>query len=505
MFNRITRSLKALAWKVVCFGVLILPSALPFHIASADTLIAPLRTPWLYYPDWLGSLCSETEEQAVQKWIESRISGDPLHVCDAELAARMAWPTDPYAGPTIEGHMGCTLDGVYGYPPASWTSSSRKYKQYAQFTFKTFVAQSPSVCPNLTYAGNEGWNMVRQSFAYCPPGYKMEFVPGNLNLWVCRNVRPERDGVTAPQVCELPKTNLSFGTGQVKIRSEDVVGGSPEALSLVRTYSSVGHIPSMFGANWHTSYGKRIELNNPTNMTTVHAHRADGTVLHFNLSGTEWAETSRSPEVLQRTESGWKFYARNDSVETYDQSGKLISIRNTGDVQTNLTYSEISERLVSVHNDIGESLTFEYDAADRVSSVTDQAGRQWRYIYDGTSNLSEVIYPDGTPNDNSDNPRRRYIYNEQPFTENADLPHALTGILDETGVRVRTLQYYSDGRVRSVSEAGGVKSVSVQYYDSTETREINQGGSFTQYSVQNKDGVSLVTAIEGTVCSSCGI
>src|SRR5262245_57723294 len=68
--------------------------------------------------------------------------------------------------------------------------------------------------------------------------------------------------------------------------------------------------------------------------------------------------------------------------------------------------------------------------------------------------LSQVVYPDNTPQSDADNPSVTYHY-EDPLN-----PYALTGITDERGVRFATWTYDARGRVLTSKHASGVDSYS---------------------------------------------
>ena len=162
-------------------------------------------------------------------------------------------------------------------------------------------------------------------------------------------------------------------------------------------------------------------------------HRADGRIVVFKKRNGAWVNSStiteRVEEVLDASGllTGYNYYADNNRVESYDAQGQLLSItRQNGLVET-LTYDSASGVLQSVTTNVGRSLTFTSDAQHRISTLSDDAGRTWRFQYDAGNNLEYVVYPDGTAGDDSDNPRRRYHY------ENAAFPGALTGITDERG------------------------------------------------------------------------
>src|SRR5262245_37404517 len=65
--------------------------------------------------------------------------------------------------------------------------------------------------------------------------------------------------------------------------------------------------------------------------------------------------------------------------------------------------------------------------------MTDPAGGTYQYTYDTTGNQTSVTFPDSSS--------KTYVYNESANTGGANLPHAMTGIVDENSVRYGTYQY----------------------------------------------------------------
>lgn len=153
---------------------------------------------------------------------------------------------------------------------------------------------------------------------------------------------------------------------------------------------------------------------------------------------------------------GWHLTTADNLTERYDAAGRLISITTlSGQTQTldyHLTAAEGGDdnpaTLDRVSDAAGRGLRFTYDAQRRLHTMTDPAGGVYVYRHAANGNLSAVTYPDATPEDNSDNPRRRYHY------ENPDFPHALTGVTDENNTRFARWGYDAKGRALFSEHAG---------------------------------------------------
>jgi YD repeat-containing protein len=121
----------------------------------------------------------------------------------------------------------------------------------------------------------------------------------------------------------------------------------------------------------------------------------------------------------------------------------------------------------------------------------------YSYSYDANNNLVSVTYPDATPADTTDNPKRTYHY------ENASFPNALTGITDENGNRFATWSYDAQGRAISSEHAGGAERVDISYNADGTTTVIDSQGSVQTYHFATQYGVVKVTQIDGDRCADC--
>jgi YD repeat-containing protein len=101
------------------------------------------------------------------------------------------------------------------------------------------------------------------------------------------------------------------------------------------------------------------------------ALRDDGQLVSFNLQNSALVAPPGIPLQMQQTASGYTLTDPSDTVETYDSTGKLMSVTSrTGVVQT-MNY-DTSARLSTVTDNFGHQLTLSYDRQGRLSSVTRQ-------------------------------------------------------------------------------------------------------------------------------------
>jgi YD repeat-containing protein len=228
-------------------------------------------------------------------------------------------------------------------------------------------------------------------------------------------------------------------------------GVSPLALTLEYNQVLSGWV--MWGGKWKSNYERSVTRTTVNGFTSVSVMRADGKATLFLPVNGAWATDADTPEQLLElksgtTTTGWQYTNSHNDTETYNASGKLISIADRSGLTQTLAY-DASSRLASVTDALGRSLTFTYGSGNRVASMTDPASGLYSFAYDTNNNLNSITYPDGKT--------KTYLY------ENASYPGALTGITDENSNRYATYAYNAQGQAISTEHAGAVDKYTVTY------------------------------------------
>jgi len=257
---------------------------------------------------------------------------------------------------------------------------------------------------------------------------------------------------------------IQIGIGEKYQVEKDYVG--IDSLNFTRYYHSSVFAPKGgFGLSWRHAYDRKISALNSGTFNFAYITRADGKQFSYQLTAGLWAsEGDINDSLIRLTDAsgnvtGWQLTdGENNLIETYNASGKLITITDSSGLTQTLTYSDVStpstvvptiDLLIRVTDSSGRQLNFTYDANSRIDTLTDPAGAVYRYAYDANNNLISVTYPDGTG--------KTYHY------ENTAFPHALTGITDENGNRFATYSYDAQGRAIASEHAGGAERVSLTY------------------------------------------
>lgn len=280
----------------------------------------------------------------------------------------------------------------------------------------------------------------------------------------------------------------------------DYAGAGTYPLRFERYYNSNTGVGSgRIGARWRHTFDRSISVSG-TNATVS---RPDGKRFVFTQSGANWVAPADVMDRLIQIAGGWTYFsAPNDEVETYNSTGRLSSIANRAGVSHVLAYDGSGRLATVTHSLSGRTLTFSYDIASRIVSMTDPAGKVFGYAY-VTGNLARVTYPDDTP-ETTDNPVRTYVYNEPANTSDTNLPSHLTGIVDEKGDRFTTYQYAADGRAISTERYAGAFRYSVAYNvdgTSTVTDPLNTARI---YGAQTIQGAPRHTGVNQP-CDRCGL
>ena len=330
---------------------------------------------------------------------------------------------------------------------------------------------------------------------------------------------------------------------------------SAQGLSFIRYYSSSKLLPNDDGMQqgWRHNYAKRLtstKILNNANVNTLYSApnyymwtqhgwspsyaalppnlqgvaqdfayltRPDGHSYYFISSdnGATWktdsdvnyklltAQIDSSGNVLQ-----WQVLTPEHDTETYDQIGRLVSLRSRSGRSQMLIYSDAGtpaaiapqpNLLLQVTDNFGASLHFQYDSSSRLSQMTDAAGLTYTYAYDANNNLVSITYPDGL--------KRQYLYIEPAYDFAAGTPtlnHLLTGVANEISsgniVRYTTFTYDASGNPTSTQLANGVNKYTLNYNSNVVTDPL---GTQRTYSYSQINGLSLLSSVSDPAGAGC--
>jgi len=298
----------------------------------------------------------------------------------------------------------------------------------------------PSSCPDNSTLVNGG--------CVCNAGYAEDLVSNT-----CIPGRPEMCPVPSGGQAGQPIEPAS----QSKVRDEtDWSGQGPAPLIFSRHYQSTWGMDASravgsMGKAWSHNHATSLKLSTVSTGSSVSITTGAGYLrTFFNASGaSQWTATNSNDTLSQLSTGEWSYRrASDDAVLVFGKSGQHISTKARNGWVTSYGYNA-SGQLASISNGFGQAISLGYNASGQLVSVTAPGNEVTGYSYDSSGRLSRVTYPDTRT--------RSFLY------ENASFPHALTGIVDETGARWGTFSYDAVGRAASTELAEATSRYQVGY------------------------------------------
>ena len=325
----------------------------------------------------------------------------------------------------------------------------------------------------------------------CPTGYtRRDRFDGDLQC-----VRPMSD--YCPTVGN-PIAPISGAKLQTEI---DYRAGGIGGLEFARYYNSQGYFRvrgednehSAVGENWRHTYQRSLHFYADQTYAIGAAKRPNGTVLFFDVNGKELHNRGGGAARLVAINPpigtpavSWKLTLADDSTESYDAGGKLLSIRTRSGQATTMGWT--GGQLTSVTDPFGRSLSLSYGTNGRIQTLTPPDSQTVGYVYDNAGRLIFATYPGSTA--------REYHYElPVPYT------HLLTGITDENEVRYATFAY-TGGFATGTQHAGGVDNYQLDY-NGASTTVTDPLGTVRSYAYAVTKGVRKITGLSQP-CASCG-
>jgi len=310
--------------------------------------------------------------------------------------------------------------------------------------------------------------------------------------------------------CDCAGDPINLGTGN-EYRDDD--DASLDGLSFHRYYNSHAAVASShIGAHWRHSFDRSLEYLSGATTSIATVFRPDGLQVVFTLQNGQWiADPDVADRLTEQTDLsgnliGWIYFgATARSQEAYDANGNLLSITDINGQVTTLAYSSASTStsvapsaglLLTVTDPRGRSLSFTYNAQGNVATVTQPDGGVLSYAYDTNGNLVTVTYPDTKT--------RQYVYNESSLTGGTNLPHALTGDIDETGTRFTSIGYNSQGQATMSALPDGIDLTKVVYNSNSTTVVTYPTGAQATLSFVVPHGSMHASTVSAPCGTGCG-
>jgi YD repeat-containing protein len=285
-----------------------------------------------------------------------------------------------------------------------------------------------------------------------PPGWSCGTGPGPFML-LCTGPAAVCNGKswcpTCNQYVPIGGAPINLTNGNTYIQQTDLnVPGLGGGLKLERTWSSIWptsqnlSATGLFGPNWRSTFEESVF----TSSSAMQYAQSNGSYWLFNPNGTV-AAPANVTATLSSGPSFWRITFQNGEKREFDNtSGSLIAIIDRNGNATQLTYDG-TNRLTTVTDAAGRHLYFNYSGSSRlVTSVTSDIGLTMTYAYDGQNRLSLITKPDLST-----------------ISFQYDANSLISAVLDSQGKVLESHTYDSKGRGLTSSRANGVDAVTVSY------------------------------------------
>ncbi|MGQ0699157.1 MAG: RHS repeat-associated core domain-containing protein [Panacagrimonas sp.] len=307
---------------------------------------------------------------------------------------------------------------------------------------------------------------------------------------------------------------VTITTGNKILRELDFAGSGQAPLRLKRTYNKAWTGQGLFGKNWPSTFDFKLGFRYlegttlktcimtpgatpcvPTSdIREIYVHRGDGAQYTFkrdpSTTMVRFVDSKPQPiATLTQEASNWVLRTEERTVETFNQNGMPISVKDETGVGWTFGYESGSFLKRLTHTSGGE-VSFTWVGV-KINTATDPAGNVYTYSYNGAGYLSGVTYPGSTGT-------RTYHY------EASGMPNALTGI-SVNDSRYSNYLYWPapDGRVKESGLVSGVDK-STFVYGSNFTTVTNAKGVQAKYTFSTDSlGRKKVTRIDRSGVTDC--
>ncbi len=374
-----------------------------------------------------------------------------------------------------------------------------------------------------------GWQAFGSRAIGCPTGYGITYQASGPQLGpycteqaataipikqtgcpTCPSTGSSNTGGAGAGSGGLPKGDpVDASSGNVNETQTDYAGVGTNPIRFARYYNSL-HAqclptsgPGMYlGGGWSGTY---FQILVPVTITdsantynTVYAYRPDGRVIVFNEYSGVYSPDGDVSDSLIQTSSGWSYQTADDTIETYNSAGQLLTVALRGQNQITVNYnsgSGLGDPPISVSDAFGHTLAFTYTQNGnylQLSSITDPAGHTISYTHDTTyDRLTRVTAADSTT--------RQYAYSSSSSCY-------LANITDENSVQYVSWTYNSSNLAATSQNAGGVNSYSFTYSLSGSSPYVKVTDPLGQQRTNNQSLIwgTYRTTSSNQPCPNCG-
>jgi YD repeat-containing protein len=447
-------------------------------------------------------------------WLEGQYGGLEVGCLNRKLP--FPWDSETLLIPkSIDFYGGVSATGGGWLSPGQTLPYNGCWQGPPSYSYGIETSNVQAIVVTMGTGGTASTTAARSRTVSCDSAYYDTLPNGACRL---KGADPGKNN----NICEAGDNGsnpIHSATGSKLQREVDYVGSGSNRLRFVRHYTSAKTMDlGGLGRHWQHNYSRKVVFVDSM-LATASVSRENGDSYHFNFdaaSGLWVGDPDVNGKLMRMIDAnglitGWQ-YSSDDQTELYDGAGKLISVRHRDGMEETLSYSTAATPaaiapapglLIKVEDAFGRSLNFVYDIRGRIVRMIDPAGTPYQYGYDLANNLATVTYPDDTPADSTDNPKKTYLYGELEHTANVSRSYALTGLIDENNKRFATWDYNAEGRAISSEHAGGVDKTTLTFNADGTTSVTDPLGSARKFRFQLIHGVYKSVGVDQPGGSGC--
>lgn len=400
---------------------------------------------------------------------------------------------------------GSGSSGSYASPPeSSWGINTYTVGGVFQYKYASVSHQNPTYserkkgiiewryCANPLSAQNSSSYFINWVEHFrCDPGYVPQTSSGHTFPMICKGPTAtiSRTGHEFASSCPSTGHPCVPATGE-KILTETDFEWSGTAFS--RYYASLHDAPSgsALDLRWSHTWNERLTPPVGTSSSARARWRnARNDLDEFQfLSGstTDMKSTNTNSRTLQKQGDGsWLLQDESGWRRTFNAAGELVGIVHVDALDAAVTITYSGGTITAVTDARGRALTFVHTGG-KLQRIEDVAGAVLvAYGYDGSGRLTSATYPGGKS--------RQYHYAEAAHLcvgsgscSTSSFPNHLTGVTDERGIRILTVDYDPSGRAVSVASPGGANATALTYNATQpQTTVVEAGQGTALYTFEN--------------------
>ncbi|WP_163840145.1 DUF6531 domain-containing protein, partial [Pseudoxanthomonas sacheonensis] len=434
---------------------------------------------------------------AVDNWYQDKPQWHRRGFADAEASFKTDWAD--FETPCAPGQS------------SSWNYDSWFYQQNTGYQPESIAGATYifKYCANSQLYGPYNYSSVSLRHWICADGAWHEpLQAGNPEICTLEEDKAEPDKNKGAPPCpdQCFGDPINAGTGNKFETRAEYRGPGEFPLEFSWTYNSMGSSPAsdpygdMVGFSRSTTFSRRVSVSASEGITTAYVSRPNGSSLRFDKQGSAWISSAGTPETLTSVGApiqSWILEDASGSRDHFNADGRLLAMANAGGKRITIAYDSLG-RIESATDESNRKLIFSYGPGSLLESLTLPEGSSLLFDYNAAGYLEKVTYPGGA--------FLSYLYDESGYVQ-LSAKGALTGVMDESGIRYSSTYYDATGKA-TATELGGVDLQSATYVEAaaggyaSSTSVTMSSGALREIEFQVEKG-RVVPSSVSTTCSGC--